>query len=83
MHYSDAAEDNVAFISMTHPIKVQLNDLISKREDIEADVSLRSERLTVAGVGLEGSLLDNEVGITVLVSCQCLSFGGMIIVVRY
>ncbi|CAL8468408.1 g7948 [Coccomyxa elongata] len=45
---------------MTHPIKVQLNDLISKREDIEADVSWRSERLTVAGVGLEGSLLDKE-----------------------
>lgn len=41
---------------------MQLNDLISEREDIEADVSLRSERLNAAGVGLQGSLLDKEVG---------------------
>ncbi len=46
---------------MVHPIKVQLNDLMVKREEIEADVSLRSERLDAAAVGLHGSLLDKEV----------------------
>ncbi|EIE19419.1 hypothetical protein COCSUDRAFT_19635 [Coccomyxa subellipsoidea C-169] len=45
---------------MVHPIKVQLNDLMVKREEFEADVSLRSERLDAAGVGLHGSLLDKE-----------------------
>ncbi|KAK9914946.1 hypothetical protein WJX75_002695 [Coccomyxa subellipsoidea] len=45
---------------MAGPIKVQVRDLMLKREDIEADVSLRSERLDAAGVGLHGSLLDKE-----------------------
>jgi hypothetical protein len=42
-------------------IKVQLQDLILKREEIEGDVARRSERLTAAGVGLKGSLCDDEV----------------------
>lgn len=48
-------------MNMAGPIKVQVRDLMLKREDIEADVSLRSERLDAAGVGLHGSLLDKEV----------------------
>lgn len=48
---------------MADSIKAQLNDLILKREEIEGDVALRSERLNVAGVGLHGSLLDKEVSI--------------------
>ena len=42
-------------------IKVQLQDLMLKREELEGDVARRSERLTAAGVGLRGSLCDDEV----------------------
>lgn len=42
-------------------MKVQLKDLMLKREEMESDISLRSERLRAAGVGMNGNLLDKEV----------------------
>lgn len=42
-------------------LKVHLQDLMLKREEIEGDISLRSQRLTAAGVGLKGSLVDGDV----------------------
>lgn len=46
---------------MAESLKVQLKDLMLKREEIEGDVALRSARLEAAGVGLHGSLVDPEV----------------------
>ena len=42
-------------------LKVQLQDLMLKREAVEGDISLRSQRLTTARVGLKGSLVDKDV----------------------
>ncbi len=41
-------------------LKVQLKDLALKRESIEGDIALRSERLEASGVGRTGSLVDKE-----------------------
>ena len=41
-------------------LKVQLKDLALKRESIEGDIALRSERLEASGVGRSGSLVDKE-----------------------
>jgi hypothetical protein len=49
---------------MAYAIKVQLKDLMLQREAIESDISLRSERLSAAGVGLHGDLLDKEVSMS-------------------
>ena len=46
---------------MAESLKVQLKDLMLRREEIEGDVALRSARLDAAGVGLQGSLVDSEV----------------------
>ena len=46
---------------MAESLKVQLKDLMLKREEVEGDVALRSARLEAAGVGLHGSLVDSEV----------------------
>ena len=40
--------------------KVRLKDLALKRESIEGDIALRSERLEASGVGSSGSLVDKE-----------------------
>ena len=44
----------------TMALKVQLKDLLLKRENIEGDIALRAERLEVSGVGRTGSLVDKE-----------------------
>lgn len=41
-------------------LKVQLKDLALKRESIEGDIALRSQRLEASGVGRTGSLVDKE-----------------------
>ena len=41
-------------------LKVQLKDLALKRESIEGDIALRSNRLEASGVGRSGSLVDKE-----------------------
>ncbi|CAL5221224.1 g3376 [Coccomyxa viridis] len=41
-------------------LKVQLKDLALRRESIEGDIALRSERLEASGVGRTGSLVDKE-----------------------
>ena len=46
---------------MAESLKVQLKDLMLRREEIEGDVALRLARLDAAGVGLQGSLVDSEV----------------------
>ena len=44
----------------TMALKVQLKDLLLKRENIEGDIALRAERLEASGVGRTGSLIDKE-----------------------
>ena len=44
----------------TMALKVQLKDLLLKRENIEGDIALRAERLEASGVGRTGSLVDKE-----------------------
>ena len=41
-------------------LKVQFKDLALKRESIEGDIALRSQRLEASGVGRTGSLVDKE-----------------------
>lgn len=41
-------------------LKVQLKDLLLKRESIEGDIALRSERLEASGVGRTQNLVDKE-----------------------
>ena len=41
-------------------LKVQLKDLLLKRENIEGDIALRVERLEASGVGRTCSLVDKE-----------------------
>ena len=41
-------------------LQVQLKDLALRRESIEGDIALRSERLEASGVGRTGSLVDKE-----------------------